>query len=286
MKKRIISISMLIVFIICMLPVFSSAAIQGDVNGDGKVAAVDARLALRNSVGLEKFDKNKTARADMNGDGKITAADARSILRKSVGLIDDAPSSSSNQYEIVRSKNFYIKGQISTNEKNYDSCVMAVTSKTVYMTSDFEGAEMGMLVDDGDIYMIYPAKKSALLMSDTVLAMAGLSSDDLLGESDIDFSSMPEFSKLRKLRTEKFRGTSCTVYSYTDADGVTEVYMSGDKLIRLVSLDRTGKYLSDTVIEKITSTVPAECKSVPKGYKIYKGLTGMYSFMNLIEDVI
>ena len=123
---------MLIVFIICMLPVFSSAAIQGDVNGDGKVAAVDARLALRNSVGLEKFDKNKTARADMNGDGKITAADARSILRKSVGLIDDAPSSSSNQYEIVRSKNFYIKGQISTNEKNYDSCVCSYIKNSLY----------------------------------------------------------------------------------------------------------------------------------------------------------
>ncbi len=55
--------------------------IKGDIDGDGKLTASDARSVLRASVELEKVDIEK---ADMNGDGKITAADAREILRKSV----------------------------------------------------------------------------------------------------------------------------------------------------------------------------------------------------------
>ena len=63
----------------------SAAMLQpGDVNKDGKITAVDARIILRASVGLEKdIDKN---RADVDGNGKITAYDARLALRISVGL--------------------------------------------------------------------------------------------------------------------------------------------------------------------------------------------------------
>lgn len=57
--------------------------VLGDVDGDGKVTAADARLILRASVGLEEVD---TDVADMDGDGKVTAADARLALRESVGL--------------------------------------------------------------------------------------------------------------------------------------------------------------------------------------------------------
>ena len=59
---------------------------KGDVNGDGLVTAADARLALRNSAGIQElFDKALTA-ADFNGDSTVTAADARLILRYSAKL--------------------------------------------------------------------------------------------------------------------------------------------------------------------------------------------------------
>ena len=60
----------------------------GDVDGDGKVTASDARLALRAAVGLETFDAETTDVADADRDGKITASDARLILRAAVGLED------------------------------------------------------------------------------------------------------------------------------------------------------------------------------------------------------
>lgn len=65
---------------------YHNARRAGDVDGDGKVTAADAQLALRAAAGLENLDADAAKAADVNGDGKVTAEDARTILRKSVGL--------------------------------------------------------------------------------------------------------------------------------------------------------------------------------------------------------
>ena len=61
---------------------------KGDANGDGRVTAEDARLALRIAVGLESYAASDPAflAADVDGDGTVTAADARAVLRAAVGL--------------------------------------------------------------------------------------------------------------------------------------------------------------------------------------------------------
>ena len=59
---------------------------DGDVNGDGKVTAADARTILRAASKLENLSEEQKKTADVNNDGKITAADAREVLRKSSGL--------------------------------------------------------------------------------------------------------------------------------------------------------------------------------------------------------
>ena len=68
----------------------AATSVLGDVDGDGKIAAADARLALRQSVGLEKYKKGSLefTAADVNKNGKVEASDARLILRASVGLED------------------------------------------------------------------------------------------------------------------------------------------------------------------------------------------------------
>ena len=75
---------------IYQLPLGQSEAVflPGDVDGDGKIAPEDARLALRASVKLEKFAKGSAAAlaADYDRNGEISSEDARLILRKSVGL--------------------------------------------------------------------------------------------------------------------------------------------------------------------------------------------------------
>ncbi|MBR2414701.1 MAG: bacterial Ig-like domain-containing protein [Clostridia bacterium] len=60
--------------------------LNGDADLDGKITAADARLILRNSVGLETLVGNALFAADRDGDGDIDAGDARLTLRASVGL--------------------------------------------------------------------------------------------------------------------------------------------------------------------------------------------------------
>lgn len=57
--------------------------IPGDVDGDGKVTAKEARLILRVSAKLAKLFRGEYMRADTDGDGKITANDARDALKRS-----------------------------------------------------------------------------------------------------------------------------------------------------------------------------------------------------------
>ena len=70
------------VFSIMITPVFS----KGDVNGDGKIGAIDARQVLRASVGLVQLSGKTFFAGDADRNDKITAADARLILRASVDL--------------------------------------------------------------------------------------------------------------------------------------------------------------------------------------------------------
>lgn len=57
----------------------------GDVNGDGKITAIDARWALQAASGARMLTEEQKAAADANGDGKITAIDARWILQAASG---------------------------------------------------------------------------------------------------------------------------------------------------------------------------------------------------------
>lgn len=59
---------------------------KGDVNGDGKVSAADARIALRVAAGLVTVSLDEFLRADLDSDGEVIAAEARTILRIAAGL--------------------------------------------------------------------------------------------------------------------------------------------------------------------------------------------------------
>ena len=58
----------------------------GDVNKDGRITAMDARLALRIAAKIDTPDDYQKTAANYNKDKNITAADARLILRKSAKL--------------------------------------------------------------------------------------------------------------------------------------------------------------------------------------------------------
>lgn len=63
-----------------------SAMKLGDVDGNGKIAAADARLTLRHSAKIENLTNGGIIAADVNRDGTVNAADARNILRCAANL--------------------------------------------------------------------------------------------------------------------------------------------------------------------------------------------------------
>ncbi len=91
MKKRILYViaCLTFIFVINAVVVYATGSeYLGDVDGNGKVTAADARVILRHSANLENVADSCAHLADINGDEKIVAADARITLRMSAKLED------------------------------------------------------------------------------------------------------------------------------------------------------------------------------------------------------
>ena len=108
------------------LTVGSSAALLGDVNGDGRINSADALCVLRYSVGMS-VDGFKKANADVNGDGRINSADALKILRITVGL-ESSGNVPTAKSEIVKSYNDALKKTYSQVKK----ATVTVSEEGVY----------------------------------------------------------------------------------------------------------------------------------------------------------
>ena len=67
----------------------SKSAAAGDVNGDGKVDLVDARLVMQYYNGADVLDDTQQKNADINGDGKINLIDVKQIMQYYNGEIDE-----------------------------------------------------------------------------------------------------------------------------------------------------------------------------------------------------
>ncbi len=94
-KKRILVLSVILilsVIIACASLNAGAASIFGDINKDGKITAVDARILLRVSAGLETITAPDEdyyvyfVYGDFDFDYKVTAIDARILLMHSAGL--------------------------------------------------------------------------------------------------------------------------------------------------------------------------------------------------------
>lgn len=77
---------------------------RGDVNFDGVIDLVDARLALRHAQGLITLPAVEREAADMNGDNKVTTADAQMILNICAGLSETPSSSSGGILDSIKDK--------------------------------------------------------------------------------------------------------------------------------------------------------------------------------------
>ena len=292
MKKKIITLILSLIMLFSVAQVTSMALIPGDVDANGKVEATDARLALRAAVGLEVLSEAERNAADVDLNKTVDATDARLILRAAVGLekLPEAPDSGkapeSAEYDILRSGSFYMVGTMIDGTGTESPMEIAITPDSIYMMSDFSGAAMGMLVSNKKVYMIYPAKKAYLEMSDSLMSMAGLDISELTASDSLDFSTYGALSEADSVTESTINGKACQVYHFRSDTEESRIYMDGTKLVRLASYDNNGRFITATDITLISGDIPAGMTTPPSGFKAYKGVTGMFSFMSLLEDVL
>lgn len=190
-----------------------------------------------------------------------------------------------NEFTYLQGGSFYIQGTMIDSSGQRLPLEMAVTPNSVYMLSNFEGAAMGMLINDGTTYMIYPAEKSYLELSSAVMKAMGMSTTDLISSADLDYSKY-DLAKADSTSTENVNGANCTVYIYNNTSGSTRFFMDGNKLVRFATYNADGTPDVINEIGYISDQVPADKISPPADYKKYSGLTGMFSFISLLGDVV
>lgn len=67
-----------------ILTLVKKSFVLGDLNFDGRVSAIDARIVLLATVNLQSLAGRQIYSADMDSNGEVTAIDARMILQKTV----------------------------------------------------------------------------------------------------------------------------------------------------------------------------------------------------------
>ncbi len=107
MKKIIATLLALSMIMTMCIPAFATSKMFGDVNDDGKITAVDARVILQVVAGSKEETEFIKSNGDLNSDGKISAVDARIILQVVAG-IKELPENNKERAD-ERLKNYIIK---------------------------------------------------------------------------------------------------------------------------------------------------------------------------------
>ena len=93
MMKRMISLILAAVFVLCVMVVSASAKIPyvpGDADCDGTLAIVDATAIQRHLASLKKLTDTEQLAADSDRDDKLTVIDATLIQRYLASLPSSA----------------------------------------------------------------------------------------------------------------------------------------------------------------------------------------------------
>ncbi|MBQ9945031.1 MAG: dockerin type I repeat-containing protein [Clostridia bacterium] len=283
MKKqtRNKSICMLIVLavFIGMFSFPSFAVEKGDIDADGSITAGDARVALRYSVGLEELSEDERFIADMDSDGAVYSADARTILRIAVGL--EPSIFISNQYDMLRSGIYnYMGERLDTETGQYEYFELARTRNTVHLLLTFEGVEIAMFMQDGNIYAVSHNKKMYLVTPEEVFDTLGIDKKTLIEKYKTDGVSYPDLSKAQSVKDGQVDGFQCKIYRITENGITTEVSMCGGKLIRLREYNKQNKLIGETKFYSVSMSIPAQKKAIPEGYKKYEGKLQAISFVS------
>lgn len=265
----------------------------GDIDGDKKITASDARMILRSSARLE--DPLPLLQADADNNNEITASDARTILRKSAKLENllygydenDLP----NILATLRSGTYSIIIDISN-----VSLMLSMKDGMLYMPADSimqslmggSGSSDMSMMDSfiTDMGILFSGNSMYLLFTDVTGALSGTDGqkcyfamdEDFLGEdsaeitSFVDVLSFPESEVYTETGADHFDGEDCLVYSAVTGNGYTkELYMGYNAQLVAINYSGTGdsgaipvSYITDEVSDDVFTIAGRELLDLSK----------------------
>lgn len=183
------------------------------------------------------------------------------------------PEESKPKYRIEKYQKIFSSGtylmEFTTDDKELGSTPItaAVKDGNLIIDAEIEGMKCKMLYLN--------EKKTTYVILDKYRKYCKLP-DDLMGDdmNMSEFNVMSDFADETKdkdiaVSTVTLNGQKLTCESYVTSDGTTmRYYFSGDNLVRLDSVDSSGKTVS-TYFSKITSDVPDSTFEIPKNYGFF-----------------
>lgn len=292
MKKWIL-ISTVLAVCLCLGAIGCSAAMLGDVNGDGAVTAADARLTLRAAVGLQSLGGTPEAAADIDMNNVLAAADARGQLRVAVGLDTTDGKFYNNAFELLRGG--YCSYQLGADGTGLrlleyagtrSAAFLSVKSASTYpipsMTALFTGMDMAAArgsftaanqAADPGVYF-YDAGRAVYsdmtetFRTNTVIRntlFAALDSTSALNSLPPDVTSLAQADQVS---TGKYNDIPCVAYSFSTSAGTLRFYMNGRQLLAADTLNRFGTRTARTTFLHVSPCVAKERTVLPAGYSI------------------
>lgn len=231
--------------------------------------------------GTTAAQSEKTTAAEKTTNTATTGASDEKTTAPAQEATTSAPVTKKNEYDIYRSGHFYAVGSM-TDASGTVPMELAVTDDTLYMTSDFEGVNIGILVVGNDTYMIYPEKKAYMEVNSLFMKMMGGDADELFNADNMGFNRMGSLRQALGVTDAAVNGVSCKRYLLPDEDEFYYVYMNGNKLVRIEAMDSAKKVESTIDFTMVTENVPEEKTSPSKAYK----KTGMIEFFGYLSEVM
>lgn len=259
MKNKIIAIAVAMVIVLTLfVGVSAETVLKGDIDGNGKITASDARKVLRFAASLDPYTDKQVLLADIDGNGRITASDARSILRCAAnlqpgfGTITIDEESSTNKQEaksltndFTLSVDKFIAKHGSFTENTLDGGVVSYKGHGVTVLSDpkmvAKNRISSIIIDSADYSLcgVSPDMSKADIVS-------ALSADNWREKENN--SSVLVMSKIGMLIQVKFADDKAVTVEYTLAES-------------LVGHDPTTKPSDDPTTEP--STKPSDPTTEP-----------------------
>lgn len=301
MKKKIIAVILTVVTVLSTVSLWASAESLklGDVNGDGKVNASDARIALRAAAKLEVLTDEQIIAADVNFDGSVKANDARIILRVAAKLetlpeittdevetttqepttqeptteeptTDNVVTSYPEGIDALFSGKFYLEGEI-TNDGLTSTVIVATNGSSTEMGMTMEGFDMSIYATKKTVYIKFPynGKNYYVEMNEDTLKELGY--EGSFNVSDITdaftLGAIEDYG-YPTLTTEELDSVEYSVYTFTgkDGSGIKFYADDNDNIKWIVAVDSNGNVGMEMKTSALTGKIPKD-KLTIKGYK-------------------